>query len=62
MIANINRTIINTRVQICLREYQYKENHPYTDTTNEYGPKDKLYMFTSFDYQAEACSKSTRMT
>ncbi len=51
MITNINMTIVNTSVQIHLREYQYKENHPYTDMTNEYGPKDKtIYMFTSFDY------------
>ncbi len=34
-------TIVNTSLQICLWEYQYKENHPYTDTTNEGGPKDK---------------------
>ncbi len=36
IITNINMTIVNTSVQICLREYQYKENHPYTDTSNEY--------------------------
>ncbi len=34
--TNINMTILNTSLQLCLREYLYKENHPYTDMTNEY--------------------------
>ncbi len=34
-------TIVNTSLQIYLMEYQYKENHPYTDMTNEDGSKDK---------------------
>ncbi len=33
-------TIVNIDSQIRLWEYQYKENHPYTGTTNEYKPKD----------------------
>ncbi len=28
-------TIVNKSLQIYLKEYQYKENHPYTDRTNE---------------------------
>ncbi len=43
-------TIVNTSLQICLCEYQYKENHPYTDTTNEDGPKDKTIYVHIIDY------------
>ncbi len=33
-----------------LREFQYKENHPYTDTTKLQGLKIQYVMDTSFDY------------
>ncbi len=62
-------TIVNTSLQICLREYWYKENHPYTDMTNEGWPKDKtIYIHVlrlplqEVIKWAEACLKSTMMT
>ncbi len=32
-------TIVITNLQICLRKYQYKENHPYTGMANDNEPK-----------------------
>ncbi len=62
-------TIVNTSLQIYLMEYQYKENHPYTDMTNEDGSKDKtIYVHVlQLTLQeviegAKDWSKSTRMT
>ncbi len=67
--TNINMAIVNTSLQICLMKYQYKENHPYTDMTNEDWPKDKtIYVhilwlpLQEVIEGAKAWSKSTRMT
>ncbi len=51
-------TIVNTDSQICMQEYQYKENHPYTGTTSEYKAKEhNMNIDTSFDHLCKRWSK-----
>ncbi len=54
-------TVVNTDSQILLWEYQYKENHTHTGTTNEYKPKDDyIYMDMSFDHLCKKGPKPCR--